>query len=87
MILLAYEYDRGWWCDLRYDVGPANESPMLLDTSGKSDLLADFCARRRCEGQPGRISLHGNDLGTCGSRTNVDHLYIISALSKVSHTV
>jgi hypothetical protein len=60
---------------------------MLLDTSGKSDLLANFCARRRCEGQPGGISLHGDDLRTCGSRTNVDHLYIVSVLSKGSHII
>lgn len=59
--------------NLRNDVGPTNETPVLLDTSGQGDLLTDLCAGGRGERETGGVSLHSDDLGTSSSRTNVDH--------------
>ena len=46
---------------------------MLLDSSAHGDLLANFCASRAGELQLGGIVLDGDDLGTSGGGTNVDH--------------
>lgn len=46
---------------------------MLLDSAGKSDLLANLGTRGASELQSGGIGLDGDDLGTSGGRTNVDH--------------
>jgi hypothetical protein len=46
---------------------------VLLDSSAHGDLLADLCAGRAGELQLGGIVLDGDDLGTSGGGTNVDH--------------
>lgn len=46
---------------------------MLLDSARKSNLLANLGTGRAGELQSGGISLDGDNLGTSGSRTNVDH--------------
>lgn len=50
---------------------------MLLDSSAHGDLLADLCASRAGELQLGGIVLDGNDLGTGGGGTNVDHEHFV----------
>lgn len=59
--------------NLRSDGSPTNETPMLLDTSAKRNLLANLCASRRCKLELGSILLDGNNFGTGGGGTNVDH--------------
>ena len=46
---------------------------MLLDSAGKSDLLANFGTGRAGELKSGGIGLDGDDLSTSGGRTNVNH--------------
>lgn len=46
---------------------------MLLDSSGKGNLLANLCACGAGELQSSSVGLDGNDLGTGGGRSNVDH--------------
>lgn len=46
---------------------------MLLDSAGKSDLLADLGTGRAGELKSGGIGLDGDDLSTSGGRTNVNH--------------
>ena len=52
---------------------PSNKTPVLLDSSAHGDLLANLCASRAGELQLGGIVLDGDDLGTSGGGTNVDH--------------
>jgi len=52
---------------------PSNQTPMLLDSSTESDLLADLGTGRAGKLQLGNIGLDTNDLGTCRGRSNVDH--------------
>lgn len=56
-----------------HDSGPTDQPPMLLDSSGKRNLLTLLCARGGCELQLRNIGLRGHDLGTGGGGTNVDH--------------
>ena len=56
----------------RFDL-PSNKTPMLLDSAGKGDLLADLGTGRAGELKSGGIGLDGDDLGTSGGGTNVDH--------------
>ena len=46
---------------------------MLLDSAGKSDLLANLGTGRAGELKSGGIGLDGDDLSTSGGRTNVNH--------------
>jgi len=46
---------------------------MLLDSAGKSDLLANLGTGRAGKLKSGGIGLDGNDLGTSSGGTNVDH--------------
>jgi hypothetical protein len=71
---LAHAFCGEAFRNLRNNVGPTDQSPVLLDTSGQGDLLANLCAGGRCEGEAGSVGLDGDDLGTSGGRTNVDHL-------------
>lgn len=59
--------------NLRSDGGPTNQTPMLLNTTGQGDLLANVCAGRGGEDELGGIVLDGGNLGTGGRGTNVDH--------------
>jgi hypothetical protein len=52
---------------------PSNKTPMLLNSAGKGDLLANLGTGRAGELKSGGIGLDGNDLGTSGGRTDVDH--------------
>lgn len=52
---------------------PSNKTPMLLDSAGKSDLLTDLGTGGAGELESGGIGLDGDDLGTGGGGTNVDH--------------
>lgn len=55
-----------------YDL-PSNKTPMLFDSAGKGDLLADLGTGRAGELKSGGVGLDGDDLGTSGGGTNVDH--------------
>lgn len=46
---------------------------MLLDSSGKGNLFANLGTCRAGELKSGSVGLDGNDLGTSGGGTNVDH--------------
>ena len=68
LILVSIYYECRSFLDL-----PSNETPMLLDSTREGDLLTDLGTCRASELQSGGISLDGDDLGTSGGRTNVDH--------------
>lgn len=65
--------------DLRDNVCPSNKPPMLLDTTRQSNLLTDLGTRGGGERKTGGVSLDGNDLGTGGGGTNVDHEHFVLA--------
>lgn len=59
--------------NLRSNGGPTDKTPVLLDTSGKGNLLADARAGGGGEDKLSGILLDGGHLGTGGGGTNVDH--------------
>ena len=59
--------------NLRSDGGPTDQTPMLLNTTAQSNLLAQACTGRAGQGKLSSIVLDGNDLGTSRRGTNVDH--------------
>ena len=56
-----------------HNVGPANETPVLLDSPRKRDLFADLGTRGAGQGQAGRIGLDGHNLGARRGTADVDH--------------
>jgi hypothetical protein len=52
---------------------PSDKTPMLLDSARKSDLLANLGTGRAGKLESGGIGLDGDNLGTSGGGTNVDH--------------
>lgn len=64
----------GWLqCGTTDNSGPTNETPMLLNTSRKGNLLAVLSTGWGSELQLGTVSLDGNNLCSGSGRTNVDH--------------
>lgn len=59
--------------NLRSNGSPADETPMLLDTSAQGDLLANVGAGRAGQDQLGGVVLDGGYLGARRGGTNVDH--------------
>ena len=59
--------------DLRNNVGPSNETPVLLNSATDGDLLANFRASRAGQAELSGISLDTNDLSTGSSGTDVNH--------------
>lgn len=56
---------------------------MFVDTTGQSNLFTFLCADRSEQLNLGQVSLHGQDLATSRSRTNVDHQNFV--LSQLGH--
>jgi hypothetical protein len=61
------------YVDLRGFDLPSDKTPMLLDSAGKGDLLANLGTGRAGELKSGGIGLDGDNLGTSSGGTNVDH--------------
>ncbi len=54
-----------------------DESPMLLNTAGQSDLLANLRASRRRQLDLRKISLHTEHTPTSRRRTDVDEKQLV----------
>ena len=63
--------------NLRNNVGPSDQTPVLADSPTDGNLLADFSAGRAGERDLGNIGLHTQNLGTGSSRANVHHQNLI----------
>lgn len=59
--------------NLRGDSGPSNKTPMLLDTSAQSNLLANVGTGRAGKNQLGGIVPDSRNLGASRGRANVNH--------------
>lgn len=63
--------------NLRNNVRPADETPVLLYSAAKRNLLTDLRARRAGQRQPRSIGLDSNNLGTSGGTSDVDHEHFV----------
>lgn len=59
--------------NLRSNSGPADKTPVLLDTSAEGNLLTNVRASRAGKLELSGILLDSDNLGTSGSRTDVHH--------------
>jgi hypothetical protein len=59
--------------NLRDDVGPTDQPPMLLNSSRQGNLLADFCTSGTRQAQLGNITFDTEYFGTSSRAANVDH--------------
>lgn len=69
--------------NLRNDVCPADETPVLFYSAAERNLLSDLRACRARQSQPRSIGLDGNHLGTGCSTSDVDHQHFV--LRKLRH--
>lgn len=70
-------------CDTGSNGGPTNKTPMLLDTSAESNLLADVGTGGAGQDKLGSIVLDSGNLGTSRGGTDVDHDNLV--LSQLSN--
>lgn len=59
--------------DLRNNVGPSDQTPVLLNSATDGDLLANFRAGGTGQAELSGISLDTEDLSTSSGRTDVNH--------------
>lgn len=69
--------------DLRNNVGPTDQTPVLLNSPTDGNLLTNLSASGRGQNELGSIGLDTSDLGTGGCRANVHHQHLV--LSKLGN--
>ncbi len=63
--------------NVRNNIRPANQPPVLLDAPAQRNLLANLGARGTRQAQLGRVGLDAHDLGARGRRANVHHQNLV----------
>lgn len=75
---------RGGALDLRDNVGPTDQTPVLLNSPTDGNLLSDLGTSRAGQAELGGISLDTHDLSTGSRRTNVNHEnFVLSKLGNL----